>query len=297
MKAETQQKLMAFGSSEKSLMTWEQAVEWARNSPEMADLVQVCYYDDPIESAAARFKASEEWPAIKSLLPVTAGNKVLEIGAGRGIVSWAFASEGCDVSALEPDPSELVGAGAIRKLCAATGVSIDVVETGGERLPFYDGVFDYVYCRGVLHHVSDLDQVCREAFRVLRPGGRFLAIKEHAADTPVELAAFKKVHPLHHLYGGEHAFPLASYKRSLRDAGFRSIRNFGHFDHPITSAPAVTTSQIRAGLERALAARLPGRLGRFLATSNSAVLAYRRWLTLRARIPGRLHTFLANKPI
>src|SRR5579862_4766717 len=42
-------------------LTWEQAVAWARNTPEMADLVQSCYYDDPIEAAAARFRASEEW--------------------------------------------------------------------------------------------------------------------------------------------------------------------------------------------------------------------------------------------
>ena len=32
-----------------------------------------------------------------------------------------------------------------------------------------------------------------EVFRVLRPGGRFLAIKEHAADTPDELQAFLAV--------------------------------------------------------------------------------------------------------
>jgi len=45
-------------------MTWEGAVEWARRAPEMADLIQICYYDDPIEDAARRFKASEEWQAI-----------------------------------------------------------------------------------------------------------------------------------------------------------------------------------------------------------------------------------------
>src|SRR4029077_277791 len=135
---------------------------------------------------------------------------------GRGIVSWAFALNGCEVHAVEPDPSPLVGAGAIRTLCAATGQSVNIVETVGERLNFSEFTFDYVVCRAVLHHVGDLDQVCREVFRVLKPGGRFLAIKEHVADTPEELDAFLRSHPLHHLYGGEHAFALKKYIQSLR---------------------------------------------------------------------------------
>jgi SAM-dependent methyltransferase len=275
--------------------TWEQAVVWARATPEMADLVQVCYYDDPIEGAAARFKASEEWSAIVSFLPPRSGCRVLEIGAGRGILSWAFASEGCEVHAQEPDRSALVGTGAIRQLCAVTGVAINIVEEVGERLVYPDRYFDYVVCRGVLHHTIDLGQVCREVFRVLSPGGRFLAIKEHVADTPEELQAFLRVHPLHHLYGGEHAFPLATYKQNMRAAGFRKVRDFGHFDHAITSAPAITTDAIRFMAERALAARLGRRLGSSLAATDAVVTAYRRWLTFKTRVPGRLHSFLAER--
>jgi SAM-dependent methyltransferase len=277
------------------LMTWEQAVAWARATPHMAGLVQVCYYDDPIEEAALRFISSEEWTAIKSLLSPANGKKVLEIGAGRGILSWAFAQAGCEVHALEPNPSDLVGSGAIRTLCQRTSASISVHEASGEMLPFEDGSFDYVVCRCVLHHVSDLSLVCREIFRVLRPGGSLLAIKEHAADTPAELAEFLRAHPLHHLYGGEHAFSLAHYRCALLAAGFTKVVNFGHFDHPVTSAPHVTTDDIRKMLEHAVAKRLGTPLGRALAKKDFMINLYRRWLTFRARIPGRLHSFLARK--
>jgi ubiquinone/menaquinone biosynthesis C-methylase UbiE len=261
----------------------------------MAGLVETCYYDDPIEVAAARFKASEEWLAITSLLSVRGGEKVLEIGAGRGIMSWAFASSGYEAYAIEPNKSSLVGVGAIRELCATTGIAIHIRKDSAENISFSDETFDHVCCRGVLHHVADLDQACREAFRVLRPGGKFLAIKEHAADTPDELAAFLKAHPLHWLYGGEHAFPLALYKRSIRAAGFRHLKTFGHFDHPISSAPHLTTKAICGMLEHSLALRVPRALARHLSRYNTAAGVYRRWLTARARIPGRLYSFLAMK--
>jgi 2-polyprenyl-3-methyl-5-hydroxy-6-metoxy-1,4-benzoquinol methylase len=279
-----------------SLLTWEQAVSHARETPEMAGLVELCYYDDPIERAAQRFRASEEWAGIMDLLAPEGGAKVLEIGAGRGIMSWAFASEGCDVTAVEPDPSALIGAGAIRQLCTLTGKNVKIVDAVGERLSVPADGFDIVVCRAVLHHVSDLPQVCREVFRVLKPGGRFLAIKEHAADSAEELAAFLRAHPLHHLYGGEHAFPLACYLNALREAGFDRVKNYGPFDHPVSSAPAVTTSVIREMLTRAVASRTSLRMGSFVASSDLAVTAYRRWLTHKCEAAGRLHSFLAVKP-
>ena len=42
--------------------------------------------------------------------------QALDVGAGRGIASYALAREGFTVTVLEPDDSHLVGAGAIRSL-------------------------------------------------------------------------------------------------------------------------------------------------------------------------------------
>ena len=35
-------------------MTWEQAVQWLREQPDMQGLVQACYFDDPLAQAAER---------------------------------------------------------------------------------------------------------------------------------------------------------------------------------------------------------------------------------------------------
>jgi len=49
----------------------------------------------------------------------------------------------------------------------------------GARLPFPSGVFDLVFVNHVLHHVEDLPTLAPELRRVVRPGGRLVAIEFH----------------------------------------------------------------------------------------------------------------------
>src|SRR4051812_17248898 len=110
-----------------SQMTWEQAVDWLIQQPGSEVLVKACFYDDPLIDAATRYWQSTEWRAVRDLLPATPG-KALDIGAGRGISSYALARDGWNVTALEPDPSEKVGAGAIRKLANEADLKIEIAQ-------------------------------------------------------------------------------------------------------------------------------------------------------------------------
>src|SRR6187402_3965077 len=107
-------------------MSWEEAVLWLKGHPDQAELVRACYFDDPLPEAAERYWRSAEWAEMRTYLPCP--GKALDIGAGRGISSFALARDGWRVTALEPDSSSVVGAGAIRALSAAAGVDIEVVE-------------------------------------------------------------------------------------------------------------------------------------------------------------------------
>ena len=155
-------------------MTWEEAVEWLKSQPDQRYLVEAAYYDEPLTDAAERFAAGGEWQEVERILRPWMPGKVLDLGAGNGISSYAFARSGCTVTALEPDHSFKVGAGAIRALAGETKARIEVVQGYAEELPFRDGTFDIAYGRQVLHHAEDLRALCREAARVLRPGGIFL---------------------------------------------------------------------------------------------------------------------------
>lgn len=263
--------------------SWEQAVAWLRAQPDQQELVLACYYDDPLVDAAERFYAGAEWRAVRDLLGTARGN-VLDLGAGRGISSFAFAKDGWTTTALEPDSSELVGAGAIRALSAQSGLTITVVQQTGEQLPFPDSCFDLVYGRAVLHHARDLSRFCAEAARVMKPGGRFIATREHVLSRLHDLDAFLRHHPLHHLYGGENAYLLEQYRAAMEGAGIRLERVLNPYESEINLFP-----QTDDALRRRLARRL------FLPDARWLPSRFIKWLGDRLHTPGRLYTFVGRK--
>ncbi|MFH2008150.1 MAG: class I SAM-dependent methyltransferase [bacterium] len=264
-------------------MTWEEAVRWLREQPDQQELVWACFFDDPLAAAAERFYQGPEWRAVRRLLPPRP-TEALDLGAGRGISSYALAREGWDVVALEPDSSALVGAGAIRSLSAETGLAIRVVQEWGEQLPFDDGSFELVYGRQVLHHARDLRHLCAEASRVLRPGGLLIATREHVISRPEDLPAFLRSHPLHHLYGGEHAYLLAEYRRALESSGLKILQTLNPYESDINLFPTR-----KADLRSQLAKRFHWP---FAAWIPDGVL---RWFGRRVRAPGCLYSFVARK--
>lgn len=276
--------------------TWEQAVQWLREQPEQQELVLAAYYDDPLPAAADRYWRSEEWQAIRKLLPPASG-RALDVGAGRGIASYALAKEGFAVTALEPDASALVGAQAIRGLAAASGLPIEVTEEFSERLPFADAQFDVVFARAVLHHTSDLAAACHEFLRVLKPGGRLLAVREHVISRPEDLPAFLDLHPLHKLYGGENAFLLPQYEAAIRAAGFRLDTVLAPLESTINYAP-YTEAGLRAELAARISRGFPGAkqlVAGLLGVPPLWAMA-RRVLAHVDHRPGRLYSFVAQRP-
>ena len=274
--------------------TWEDAVRWLREQPDRQDLVHAAYYDDPLSSAAARYWKSDEWREIRQHLG-DSRERALDVGAGRGIASYALANEGfAAVTALEPDASALVGAEAIRQLAIDTALPIHVTQEFSERLPYPDGSFDVVFARAVLHHTRDLDAACHEFHRVLKPGGRLIAVREHVVSCTDDLPAFFDVHPLHKLYGGENAHLLVRYQQAIEGAGFRRLVTLAPWDSAINYAPH-TLQSLRAELAVRAGRKVPG------ARAVMQVMLPPLWGLLRPllnavdRRPGRLYSFVATK--
>jgi SAM-dependent methyltransferase len=98
--------------------------------------------------------------------------RVLEVGPGRGELSARVQRElGAEVVAV--DQSERMV-----ELTRELGVDARVGDV--QALPFPDGSFDCAVAAWMLYHVADLDLGLSELARVLRPGGRLVAVTNSA---------------------------------------------------------------------------------------------------------------------
>ena len=277
-----------------SRLTWEEAVRWYRAQPNNDAEVRNNYFDLPVLGAAERYANSEEFREVLRLLGPGNGKRILDLGAGNGIASFALAKNGWRVTALEPDASAEVGAAAISTIREETGLPIDVVSEGGRLLPFNDETFDAIHARQVLHHVPDLDVMAGELARVLRGGGRCLTTRDHVADDEQQLTEFRATHPLHSLYGGEHAYPVERYLSAFSKAGLRVVQAWGPVESILNFFPG--TEQERQITIRQIARHSYFRLGHLLAWSKEFRAAQLRRYTENDRTPGRIYSFLLERP-
>lgn len=271
----------------------DEAIRWMRTQPKYASIVRDAYLGADLEDSARRFSSSGEFAAVRQLLGDRInGACVLELGAGTGIASRAFLAAGASrIIAIEPDPSDLVGRGAMQRLCA--GHPVQIINAGAEQLPLSDSSVDLIYARQVLHHLNDLEAALRECHRVLRPNGTFLACREHVVDDHDQLRRFLAAHPIHQLAGGEHAFSSHTYRNAVAGAGLKLLHELGPWDSVINAYPFVASNAELDGYARHVLEGKLGQVGRAAAHLPGIEAIVWRWL--RRKRPGRMHTYYAEK--
>lgn len=276
-------------------MPVDEAIRALRASPEHVNLVRDAYLGRNVQDSAERFQSSAEFQAVRVLLQGNLeGALVLDMGAGTGIASYAMLEAGAGkVIALEPDPSDEVGRGAIGRLSAGPG--LEVLDAWGEQTGLPSSSVDIVYTRQALHHSADLDEMVAESARVLRPGGVLLACREHVVDDAEQLRAFLAAHPVHQLAGGENAFTLDAYLHAIEAAGLVLERVLGPWDSVINAFPVVRDETELADLPRMVLQRRFGHIGRL--AGSIPIVQRAVWARVRRPQPGRMYTFLAIKPL
>lgn len=281
-----------------SKYTYEESVRWMRCQPELSQLVKLCYLDQDNLAAAERFVLSEEFVEVVKILKIKESPiklRILDLGCGNGIASYAFASLGHEIYAVDPDISNDVGLGATKKLAAVVNNgSIVTYQAFAEALPFENATFDIVYARQALHHFTDLGKGLFECSRVLKPKGLLLATREHVVSNNEQLKTFLDEHLLHKLHEGENAYPLKDYLSAIEQSGIKLLNSFAPFDTVINHFPMSNLE-----LKNSLFERLARKIGSFPAKNISDIpfveKIYRYYLSQNCDYPGRAYSFLGSK--
>jgi ubiquinone/menaquinone biosynthesis C-methylase UbiE len=294
----------------KDKMTWEETIKFIRTQPEYNDLVKFAYFEEDLKLNVERFKNDEEFLETKNLIqeivPFNSSIKLLDIGSGNGITSIAFALKGIQVDAVEPDPSETIGAGAIKKLKELYQLNNLSVHQGfAEDLKFPDNTFDIVYTRQCMHHANDLAMFIKECFRVLKKEGLLITVRDHIVYNKSDKKWFLESHPLQKFYGGENAFSENEYRSAMTNAGFEIKQILKHFDSPINYFPLAKaekekTEQKSKEFAASIVKKKLGVLEGINLFRNIALKYVENKLGKiydESTIPGRMYTFLAIKKI
>jgi ubiquinone/menaquinone biosynthesis C-methylase UbiE len=277
------------------MMTIDEAVRQWRADPAMQTHVRDAYMDRDVLAAAHRFLESGEFAQVRHLLAGKLQNAwVVDVGAGAGIASFAFVRSGARrVTAIEPDPSDEVGQGAMQRL--PHPLSIDIVSAFADHLPLENNSVDIVFVRQVLHHLPDLNAAMLETARILKPGGVFLACREHVVDDAEQKAAFLNKHPMHQLAQSENAYSLPEYQGAITSSGMRLVKTFLPWETVINAFPEVRTQEEIAAFFQKQLKRKFGMLGAAAAMvpGSYSIMRYR---FNRSKVPGRMVSFMAVKP-
>jgi len=160
-------------------------------------------------------------PFLKERCGVDFRGRILEIGAGGAWLSAELSKLPKVVEIITTDhlPKLLKEqAPKVFRLLKANTGKITRMPGDFHRLDFPSNYFDFVVSSAVLHHAENIVQVLREAKRVLKPGGQFVAIREPVWPLMKLKSRAKLLETLVKTGINQHFYTLADYREFFLQA-------------------------------------------------------------------------------
>lgn len=164
--------------------------------------------DDPAKVERARDVAD----LIRTTLPVTAGARVLDFGAGTGLLSQHLVGHVTSLTLVEPSKgmrdviAQKVSSGTLPEDTRVWELDLAVE-------PAPDEEFDLIATLMTLHHVTDVPRVLAAFAKMLSPGGSLALLDLAAEDGSFHGEGF----------GGHHGFDPADLAEQLKELGLTDV--------------------------------------------------------------------------
>jgi len=159
-----------------------------------------------VAAASMAFMRGASTDLAIELSALAATDRAVDLGCGPGAPTRALAKRVAHVTAIDPAQVML----AVARLIPASS-NIDWTLGTAASIPLDTETIDIVWALASVHHWANIENSIAEVFRVLRPGGRFVAIERQTQDGASGHAS--------------HGWTTAQgelFARMCRDAGFEA---------------------------------------------------------------------------
>jgi demethylmenaquinone methyltransferase/2-methoxy-6-polyprenyl-1,4-benzoquinol methylase len=172
--------------------------------------------------------------------PRRPGWAVLDVAGGTGDIAFRIveASHNQAAATVLDINGSMLAVGRERAKKRGLEDSVDFVEANAEELPFPGGNFDAYTIAFGIRNVPHIDAALAEAYRVLKPGGRFLCLEFSEVDMPLldrvyEAWSFRAIPQIGRMVTGEaepYAYLVESIRKFPNQANFADMIRRAGFD-------------------------------------------------------------------
>lgn len=143
------------------------------------------------------------------------GQKILDVGCGRGDFSKGFKDLGLEVYGLDREKTDSD---------MLNGINVQYADLETEKIPLSDATFDIIFSKSVIEHFFNPENFMKECYRVLKPGGKIIIM------TPDWLSQMKI---FYHDYTHRTPFNVDSMRDILLIFGFKQVTSERFYQLPI----------------------------------------------------------------
>ncbi len=172
--------------------------------------------------------------------PRRAGWTVLDVAGGTGDIAFRIveASGGNAFATVLDINGSMLDVGRERAIKRRLDESTEFVEANAEDLPFADESFDAYTIAFGIRNVPHIDVALSEAYRVLKPGGRFLCLEFSEVDMPLldrayEAWSFQAIPRIGQIVAGDgesYSYLVESIRKFPNQADFAAMITRAGFD-------------------------------------------------------------------